>query len=98
MIILTLLCLTNGFQVFFPGNFSVTSFLAAYITIPLFFILYLGHKVWARTPWVRPIESVDMWSGKDEADREEENERDIEERNPPSEPPSLLRRIWSWLV
>lgn len=89
---LILLCLTNGFQIFFPGNFSVASFLAAYITLPLFLALYLGHKLWARTPWVRSIETVDVWSGIEEADRQEEE--DIG----PSEPRNLLERIWSWIV
>lgn len=92
MIMLILLCLTNGFQVFFPGNFSVASFLAAYITIPLFFTLYLGHKLWARTPWIRPIETVDIWSGIAEANQQEEE--DIE----PSKPRNLLERVWSWIV
>lgn len=89
---LILLCLTNGFQVFFPGNFSAASFLAAYITLPLFLTLYLGHKFWARTTWIRPIETVDIWSGKAEADRQEE-----EDMGPPLAR-NWLERIWFWLV
>ena len=92
MIMLILLCLTNGFQVFFPGKFSAASFLAAYITLPLFFALYLGHKLWARTPWVRSVETVDIWSGISEADRQEEEDMG------PSEPRNLLEKIWSWIV
>ena len=99
---LVLLCLTNGFQVFFPGNFSVKSFLAAYITLPLFFALYLGHKLWARTPWVRSIEAVDVWSGKEEADRQEEKDRrDLEDSaamTSHSKSSRVLRKIWSWLA
>ena len=91
MIMLALLCLTNGFQVFFPGNFSAASFLAAYITLPLFLTLYFGHKIWARTPWIRPIETVDLWSGIEEADRQEEE--DI-----PYIPRNMLERIWAWIV
>ena len=101
MVLLVLLCLTNGFQVFFPGNFSVKSFLAAYITLPLFFALYLGHKLLARTPWMRSIETVDVWSGKEEADRQEEEDRELEDLDattPTSNPPSVLRRIWSWIA
>ena len=95
---LILLCLTNGFHVFFPGNFSAASFLAAYITLPLFFTLYLGHKLWARTPWIRSIETVDIWSGKEEADRQEEEDRQALEdtRSPASR--TLLERIWSWIA
>ena len=89
MIMLILLCLTNGFQVFFSGNFSPASFLAAYVNLPLFFALYIGHKLWARTPWIRPLETVDLWSGKDEADGP-----DIGSSNPRN----LLERIWAWVV
>ena len=89
---LILLCLTNGFQVFFPGNFSTASFLAAYITLPLFSALYLGHKMWARTPWIRSIEMVDIWSGIEESNRQEEEDMG------PSQPRNLLERIWSWIV
>lgn len=92
MIMLVLLCLSNGFQVFFPGNFSAASFLAAYITLPVFLGLYLGHKLWARTPWIRSIEKVDIWSGLQEADRQEQEDMG------PSEPGNLLERIWSWIV
>ena len=99
---LVLLCLTNGFQVFFPGNFSVKSFLAAYITLPLFFALYLGHKLWARTPWMRSIEAVDVWTGKEEADRQEEEDRealeDLDATTPTSNPRTVLRRIWLWIA
>ena len=92
MAVLVLLCLTNGFQVFFPGNFSAASFLAAYINLPLFFALYLGHKLWARTPWIRSTEAVDIWSGKEEADRQE-----AEDMGRPI-PQNLLERICSWIV
>ena len=92
MNMLILLCLTNGFQVFFPGNFSAASFLAAYITLPLFIALYLGNKMWARTPWIRSIETVDVSSGLEEAEREEE-----EDKGPPV-PRNLLERIWFWIV
>ncbi|KAI6851271.1 amino acid permease [Hortaea werneckii] len=49
LFLITVLTLTNGFQVFFPDNWSVSDFLAAYITIPIFFGLYLGHKIWMST-------------------------------------------------
>lgn len=92
MITLALLCITNGFQVFFPGNFSAATFFAAYITLPVFFTLYFGHKLWTRTPWIRSVETVDIWSGVAEADRQEE------EDTGPSKPRNLLEKIWSWVV
>lgn len=44
--VLCVLTLTNGFNVFFPGQWSVSDFLAAYITLPIFIALYLGHKIY----------------------------------------------------
>ena len=43
MIILTA---TNGFNVFFPAQWNAADFLAAYITLPIFLVLYVGHKVY----------------------------------------------------
>ena len=45
LFLVILLTLTNGFYVFFPSQWSVSSFLAAYITLPIFIALYLGHKI-----------------------------------------------------
>ena len=101
MVLLVLLCLTNGFQVFFPGNFSVKSFLAAYITLPLFFTIYLGHKLWARTPWILSIETVDVRTDREEADQQEAEDREalrnLDVTTYTSDPLSVLRRIGSWL-
>ena len=91
LFILVLLNLTNGFQVFFPGSFSAATFLAAYITIPAFFLLYFGHKIWFRTPWVRPIPEVDVKTGKDEADAMEA----IDQR---PEPKNFAQRVWFWVA
>lgn len=41
---LSILTITNGFQIFIKGNWDVSNFIAAYITLPLFIALYLGHK------------------------------------------------------
>lgn len=45
LLIIVVLTLTNGFQYFFPSEWSVSDFLAAYITFPIFLALYFGHKV-----------------------------------------------------
>jgi yeast amino acid transporter len=73
LVIVVLLTLTNGFQVFFPANWSVSNFLAAYITIPIFLVLYLGHKAWRSTQYVmkecswngslRPMAMAREWFG-----------------------------------
>ncbi|KAI6815264.1 amino acid permease [Hortaea werneckii] len=59
LFLITVLTLTNGFQVFFPGNWSASNFLAAYITIPIFFGLYFGHKIWMSTYHVMKERSWD---------------------------------------
>lgn len=53
--------LLNGFSVFFPGQFTVSDFLTAYIGIPVFLLIYSCHRIWARQdPWIRTPESVDL--------------------------------------
>lgn len=88
---LVVLTLTNGFQVFFPGKFSASSFLAAYITLPIFLLLYVGHKVWFRTPWCYKVEKIDIFSGKEEADL-------LEEQDVPPVPKNWLQKMWYWIV
>lgn len=91
LFVLVILTLTNGFQVFFPGKFSAASFLAAYITLPIFIVLYLGHKIWFRTPWMYKVSRIDVLSGKDEADR-------LEEEEIPAVPRNIVERIWFWIA
>ena len=88
---LTILTLTNGFQVFFPGKFSASSFLAAYVTIPVFFVLYFGHKVWFRTPWCYTVDKIDIFTGKREADL-------LEEEDVPPVPKNWLEKVWYWIA
>ncbi|KAJ5557950.1 hypothetical protein N7535_009443 [Penicillium sp. DV-2018c] len=60
----TLMMLINGFTVFFPSQWSVSNFFTAYIGIPAFLTLYLGHRVlyWGdRWAWIP--EEVDMQTG-----------------------------------
>ncbi|KAL8936187.1 MAG: hypothetical protein Q9211_004307 [Gyalolechia sp. 1 TL-2023] len=89
--ILVVLTLTNGFQVFFPGKFTASTFLAAYITLPIVIVLYLGHKIWFRTPLYLRVHSIDVYSGKEEADR-------LEELDIPPIPKNMLEKIWFWIA
>ncbi|KAF4952629.1 hypothetical protein FSARC_12591 [Fusarium sarcochroum] len=56
LIVFSVLTLLNGFTVFFPSEWSLASFFSAYIGIPTFVILYLGHQFlhreegWAISP------------------------------------------------
>ncbi|KAF2281211.1 amino-acid permease inda1 [Westerdykella ornata] len=86
-----LLTLTNGFQVFFPKNWSAANFLAAYITLPIFLVLYIGHKVWFRTPFAIKLEDVDLVTGKKEMD--ELCAADVE-----PVPKNWVQRIWYWIA
>ena len=54
--------LLNGFNVFFPGQWSVSDFLTAYIGTILFVILYVGHKftLGRKEPWVVPVKEIDL--------------------------------------
>lgn len=72
--------LLNGFGVFFPGHWSVSSFFTAYIGFPVFLVIYLGHKFTAGKgePWCRPASAIDLTSGLAEvkvAEEAEEAER-----------------------
>ena len=63
----------------------------AYITIPAFFLLYFGHKIYFRTPWVRRIEDIDVTTGKEEADA-------LEAMDVKPVPKNFIQRMWFWLV
>lgn len=89
--IVCLLTLTNGFQVFFPSNWSASSFLAAYITIPIFLVLYAGHKIWFKTRFAIPIHEIDVITGKKEMD-------DLCALDEEPVPKNWLQKIWFWLA
>ncbi|RAO74242.1 uncharacterized protein BHQ10_010254 [Talaromyces amestolkiae] len=55
------LALLNGFDVFFPENWSTSSFFTAYVGIPLFLAFYVGHRIYNRSdPWLYDPASVDL--------------------------------------
>ncbi|EAQ93042.1 hypothetical protein CHGG_01277 [Chaetomium globosum CBS 148.51] len=89
LFIITLLTITNGFQVF--AKWDVGDFLAAYITLPIFLVLYLGHKAIFRTPWLRNVHDVDVLTGKKEMDEFCANDH-------PPVPKNFLQRVWFWLA
>lgn len=67
MVMFTLLCLTNGFTVFFPKNWSPSSFLTAYIGIPIFVVMYFGHRIWFwKDSWAWAPDEVDLHTGMQE--------------------------------
>ncbi|GAP85502.1 putative proline permease [Rosellinia necatrix] len=80
-----LLLLLNGFYVFFPGRWSVGSFLSAYIGIPIFLFLWIGHKLTLgrNDPWIYAPHEVDLTTGLDaiEADARVYEEYEVTSSN-----------------
>jgi amino acid transporter len=91
MVFVSLLAITNGYTVFFPGSFTASDFLVSYIVFVIFFVLYFGHKLYYKTPWMIKVSELDIFSGKDEIDRLEEEEIEPQPRN-------WLERVWWWIA
>ncbi|KAK0934549.1 hypothetical protein LTR29_013887 [Friedmanniomyces endolithicus] len=105
--LVTILTLTNGFPVFFPEDWNISDFLAAYITLPVFLVLYLGHKIWLsvrrveetqESSWTggfwtfaRKVEDVDVVTGKREMD-------EMEALDIPPVPRNWVEKVWFWLA
>ncbi|KAG0672106.1 Proline-specific permease [Maudiozyma exigua] len=92
-----ILSLTNGYQTFMHSYWNVSDFIAAYITLPVFFALLIGHKLYTRTfftwKWYKPVEQIDVITGLEEI---EEITKEIDEnRKPPS---SIWQRFIDWLI
>ncbi|KAI0398953.1 AAT family amino acid transporter [Xylaria palmicola] len=65
MFFFTALCFLNGFTVFFSGRWSTASFVSSYLGIPVFLILFIGHKMTLgrEDPWLYPSPQVDLTTG-----------------------------------
>jgi amino acid transporter len=59
-----LILITNGFTVFIEWNTS--DFFACYVSVMLFIVLYVGHKIVYRTKWI-PLAEVDISKGRSDA-------------------------------
>lgn len=82
--------LFNGFDAFFPGKFTVKTFIPPYIDIPIFAGLFLGYKHVKKTKFVK-VQDMDFWSGKEDIDRQESMWEVPKPRN-------FLERIWFWIA
>jgi amino acid transporter len=87
----SLLAITNGYAVFFPGQFTAAGFLVSYIVFVIFFLLYFGHKLWYKTAWMTKASDIDIFSGKEEIDRLTEEEIEPIPRN-------WLEKVWWWIA
>jgi amino acid transporter len=71
-----LIALTKNFEAFVHnpktyGNFDYKNFITGYLGIPLYVIAFFGFKYYTGSKTYKP-EEADIWSGKDEIDREEQ--------------------------
>lgn len=95
--VVSLLTITNGFQTFMAKPFVAADFIAAYITIPIILVLYLGHKAYTvfiqklRSPWFIPVHELDAITGKKEMDELEEMEEERVASN-------IFQKFWHWLA
>ncbi|KAL1867198.1 lysine permease [Paecilomyces lecythidis] len=79
-----LIILTQGFTSWIP-TFSVSDFFVAYISLILFVVLYLGHKIIFRPAFVKP-EEADLDTGRTEYDVVWETQ----------EPTTRWGKFWAW--
>lgn len=74
LIFCIIIALTKSYDVFTHnpkwGKFDYKTFITAYLGIPLYLMLIIGYKVFTGSKGVKPHEA-DLWTGKDEIDREE---------------------------
>lgn len=91
LLIISLLTITNGFYIFIHGNWDARDFVAAYITLPIFLVLYLGHKIWFRTSLYIKTSRIDVITGKKEMD-------ELEALDSPPIPKNMLEKIWFWIA
>ncbi|KAJ6004825.1 hypothetical protein N7540_012624 [Penicillium herquei] len=84
----TLIIITQGFTGFIP-NFQVQEFFINYLSLILFVVLYLGHKLIYRPAFVKPIEA-DLDTGRINYDNE------TWETTEPNT--TWYRKMWSWIA
>ncbi|KAL8851732.1 MAG: hypothetical protein Q9221_003342 [Calogaya cf. arnoldii] len=72
--VFTTLILLSGYKVFLPGYWKAANFLTGYIGIPIFLILYFGHRwtVGKEDAWWHGVEEMDLVSGLAEVVAQEE--------------------------
>lgn len=90
LVAFTILCLINGFDVFWPSKWSVSTFLTDYIGIPIFLCIFWGHKIFYswREPWAYPPEQVDLKTGLSQV---------VADEKPPKEHTNKIRRTLGYI-
>jgi amino acid transporter len=70
LIFFSIVCLTNGYAVFF--DFNANDFVAAYITLPIVVLLYVCHMLWYKNYrlWA-PLDEIDCITGLEQVEKDE---------------------------
>ncbi|KAH6909114.1 amino acid permease/ SLC12A domain-containing protein [Coprinopsis sp. MPI-PUGE-AT-0042] len=74
-IFVNLVILFNGYTVFLTGNWDISTFFAAYISLPIFAVCYVGWKWTKKTKWVR-LDEIDFHSDLRELDEMDRREKE----------------------
>ncbi|KAH6683029.1 amino acid permease/ SLC12A domain-containing protein [Halenospora varia] len=93
LIYFAMIIVFNGFHVFVGQhhqNWNVTDFLAAYIGVPIYFLLYAFWKIFKRTKWISPV-NADIHTGKAALDAEDG-------QWPVENPRNIFEKIWFWIA
>lgn len=69
MVATLIILIFNGFYVFLSGNWDISSFLTAYIGIPIYVVLFFGYKIVRKTSII-PLDQVDLDTGRAAAEFE----------------------------
>ncbi|KAF4984882.1 hypothetical protein FZEAL_35 [Fusarium zealandicum] len=78
---------STSITVSFPSQWSVGTFLTAYIGIPAFLLIYFGHRLCHRSDyWVRKPEDIDMYDGMDEV---------MAAERPPPVRGAISKKLWA---
>lgn len=66
--------LTTGFTVFLKGNWTTSGFFAAYVTLLIFAVCWVGWKFAKKTKWI-PLGAIDFTTGRRQLDEMEEQDK-----------------------
>jgi amino acid transporter len=73
LVFFTLVIIFSGFTVFIKGHWAIDTFLINYATVPIFFFIWLGYKLWSKSKVVA-LEDIDFVTGQRALDLLDEEE------------------------
>ncbi|PWN34628.1 uncharacterized protein FA14DRAFT_121785 [Meira miltonrushii] len=91
-IMFCIITLFAAFTVFIKGQWSASTFVTTYISIPLFFIVYFGYKFWTKSSFIS-FQDMDFVTGRRALDLLDEEA----DANSPG-PKGFIGRAWDWLL